>query len=142
MAETVVSGAVLLPEGAVLTEGAQWTVELQDTSLADAPAVVIGQAGGAIADPLIMEIPFEIAYEASAILETNTYTLQARIVDSAGSLLYVNDTAIPVLTGGAPSEDVSVPGVAVPPAEAIASTVAEASMVPDATASPEASPAS
>ena len=141
MAETIVSGTVLLPEGAILPEGAQWTVELQDTSLADAPAVVIGQAGDAIVDPLAMEIPFEIAYDASAILDTNTYTLQARIVDSEGSLLYVNDTAILVLTGGAPSEDVSVPVVAVPPAEAIASMVAEASMVPDVLSSPEASPA-
>ncbi len=132
---------MLLPDGAVLPEGAQWTVELQDTSLADAPAVVIGQVGDVVLDPFAVEIPFEIAYEASSILETNTYTLQARISDSAGMLLYVNDTAIPVLTGGAPSEDVMVPVVAVPPAEALASMAAEASMAPAAMSSPEASPA-
>ena len=84
------------------------------------------------------EIPFEIAYDAATILDTNTYTLQARLEDASGTLLYVNDTAIPVLTGGAPSEGLIVPVIAVEPA---ASMAAEASVAPGSVSSPEASPA-
>ena len=87
-------------------------------------------------------ISFEIPYDAAAILDANTYTLEARIQDAAGTLLFVNDTAVPVLTGGAPSEDLIVPVVAVP-AEATASMAADASAAPAAVVvSPEASPAS
>ena len=125
------TGVVTLPEGAVVPEGALWTLQLQDTSLADAPALVLAEVGGVV-DPAAPEISFEIPYDAAAILDTNTYTLQARIQDAAGSLLFVNDTAIPVLTGGAPSEGLSVPVVAVPPAEATASMVAAASVAPEA----------
>jgi putative lipoprotein len=127
----------VLPEGTVLPDGAEWKVRLEDTSLADAPAVLIAEAGG-VTDPTATEIPFEIAYDAATILDANTYTLQASLEDAAGTLLYVNDTAIPVLTGGAPSEGVSVPVVAVEPA---ASMAAEASVAPESVSSPEASPA-
>jgi uncharacterized lipoprotein YbaY len=40
--------------------------------------------------------------------------VHARIEDAAGTLLFINDTAIPVITNDAPSEDVPVPVVAVP----------------------------
>jgi putative lipoprotein len=135
--ETMVTGVVTLPEGAVVPEGALWTVQLQDTSRADAEAVVIDEADGVV-DPASTDIPFEIAYDAATILDTNTYTLQARLEDASGTLLYVNDTAIPVLTGGAPSEGLIVPVIAVEPA---ASVAAEASVAPGSVSSPEASPA-
>jgi uncharacterized lipoprotein YbaY len=141
VAATAVNGTVLLPDGTVLPEDAEWIVEIQDTSIADAAADVVGQAGDVVVDTAATEIPFEIPYEATAILDTRTYTLQARIVDSAGTLLYTNDTSIPVLTGGAGTEDISVPVVAVQPAEVAASMAAEASLAPDAMNSPEASPA-
>ena len=89
-------------------------------------------------DPTATEIPFEIAYDAATILDTNTYTLQARLEDASGTLLYVNDTVIPVLTGGAPSEGLIVPVIAVEPA---ASVAAEASVALGSVSSPEASPA-
>ncbi len=139
--ETKVTGVVTLPEGTVVPEGAYWILQLQDTSLADAPALVLTEVGG-LADPTAPEISFEIPYDAAAILDANTYTLEARIQNAAGTLLFVNDTAVPVLTGGAPSEDLIVPVVAVP-AEATASMAADASAAPAAVVvSPEASPAS
>jgi uncharacterized lipoprotein YbaY len=99
--------------------------------------VVVAEAGDVV-DPASTEIPFEIAYDAAAILDTNTYTLQARLEDAEGTLLYANDTVIPVLTGGAPSEDVSVPVIVVEPG---ASMAADASVAPASVSSPEASPA-
>ena len=46
VAESKVSGTFALPEGAVLPDGAEWKVRLEDTSLADAPAVLVNEAGG------------------------------------------------------------------------------------------------
>ena len=109
--ETAVTGTVLLPEGSTLEGAAEWSVELQDTSLADAPAVVIGTDGDAVTDATATEIPFEIAYDPTDIEETNTYTLSARIVDADGNLVFINNTSIPVLTRDAPSQDVETPVV-------------------------------
>jgi putative lipoprotein len=108
-----VSGTVMLPDGATLDGAAAWTVLVEDTSLADAPAATIGAAAGAVTDPSATEISFEAVYDASAVDEGATYSLNARIVDAAGDLLFVNDMAIPVITAGAPVEGVDVPVVAV-----------------------------
>ena len=48
--ETAITGASCCPEGTVMPEGAVWSVELQDTSLADVPAVTVGLDGGLIED--------------------------------------------------------------------------------------------
>lgn len=108
-----VSGTFELPEEAELPEGATWSVELQDTSLADAPAVVIGEDSGDIEDTSVTEVEFEIAYDPDQIIDTNTYTLQVRVEDETGNLLFVNDTAVPVLTDGGETTEVSFPVVAV-----------------------------
>ena len=110
---TTVSGSIVLPEGATLEGAAAWTVLVEDTSLADAPAVTIGAAAGAVDDPGATEITFDAIYDAASIDEGATYTLNARITDAAGDLLFINDTAIPVITNGAPVEGVVVPVVAV-----------------------------
>jgi uncharacterized lipoprotein YbaY len=112
--EPAVDGTIVLPAGTTLDEGAEWTIEVQDTSLADAPAIVVGQDGGTIDDPSATEIEFAAPYDAAAIDERNTYTLSARIVDADGNLLYANDTSIPVITSDAPSDDVDVPVIEVP----------------------------
>ena len=121
------TGTIILPEGVVLPEGATWSVELQDTSLADAPAVTIGQAGESITDLTVTAIAFEIGYDESLIDPAAVHTLQARIEDAEDTLLFVNDTVIAVITGGAPTEDVDVPVIAVQaePGEVMASEPGE-----------------
>jgi uncharacterized lipoprotein YbaY len=59
------------------------------------------------------EIAFELEFDPALVDETATYTLAAAVVDEEGNLLFVNDTTIPVITGGAPTEDVDVPVVLV-----------------------------
>lgn len=110
---STVTGSILVPEGATLDGAVAWTVLVEDTSLADAPATTIGAAAGAVEDSGLTEIPFAAVYDAALVDEGGTYTLNARIVDGAGDLLFVNDTAIPVITNGAPVQDVAVPVVAV-----------------------------
>ena len=111
--ELAVSGRIVLPEGSTLEGAAEWSLEVQDTSLADAPAEVIGVDGGSVADPAATEIPFAAGFDPASIDDGATYTLSARIVDGAGDLLFVNDTAIPVITNGAPVEGVDVAVIAV-----------------------------
>ena len=90
-----------------------WSIELQNTSLADAPAVLVAEAGGVIEDTSVTELEFAIPYDPEAIVDTDTYTLQARVEDANGDLLYVNDTAVMVLTDEGESTEVTFPVVAV-----------------------------
>ena len=99
----------MLPEGSTLEGAAEWSIELQDTSLADAEAVLIGADGDALTDATATEIDFEIIYDPSLIDDRFTYTLSARIVNADDGLLFINDTSIPVITNDSPIEDVEVP---------------------------------
>ena len=116
--EPSVSGRIVLPEGATLDGAIAWTVELQDTSLADAPATTISAAGGAIEDPAATSIDYAVGYDPASIDESATYTLSARIVSGTGDLLFITDTAIPVITSAAPVEGVDVAVIAVEAAAA------------------------
>ena len=79
---------------------------------ADAPATVIGEqvieTNGAQ-----VPIPYSVSYDPSVIDERHTYTMSARITDGDGNLLWINDTAIPVITQGNPTEGVVIPVVQV-----------------------------
>jgi uncharacterized lipoprotein YbaY len=92
---------IALPEDAVLI------VQLQDTSLADAPALVMGEYN-APTNGAQVPLPFAIPYDPAAIVDNHTYTLSARITDGQGNLLFINDTSIPVITNGNPTTNVEV----------------------------------
>ena len=102
-----VSGAVTFEDPDALPEGATATVQIRDTSRADAPAIVIGEQ--VITDASQFPISYEVAYNPNMIVENHSYTMSCRITDSGGSLLFINDTAIPVITRGFPSQDVEIP---------------------------------
>ena len=86
-------GEVTLPEGAVVT------VQLLDTSLADAAATIIGEQ--IIRDARGLPLAFRVDYDPAAIKDRNEYSLQATVRHD-GRLLYINDTVHLVLTRGAP----------------------------------------
>jgi uncharacterized lipoprotein YbaY len=121
---TAVSGTIVLPEGAVLPAGATWTVAIQDTSVSDAVAATIGETSSVVADPAAAEFEFEVPYDASLIDAAATYTLHAVIEDATQQALYVDDTATPVITGGAPTTGVTVEVVEATLADAAASMAA------------------
>ena len=74
-----VSGTVVLPEGSTVAGASDWIVEIQDTTLVDAPATVIGADAGVIADEGSTEIPFAAGYDTTSTDEQATYTVNARI---------------------------------------------------------------
>jgi uncharacterized lipoprotein YbaY len=108
--EPAVTGAITLPEDAVLPEGATWSIELLYVPDADAPAEVVGAASGAVADIMATEIPFAIAIDPDLIDDELEYTLSATVTDAEENLLYVNDidTVTPGVIEGEPQEDVVV----------------------------------
>ena len=109
LGESAVTGQVKFARDVRLPDGAVVVVSLSDTSLADAPAKELGRA--VIDNPGQLPVRFRVAYDPAAINPRNEYSLQARITDG-DSLLYVNDTVHPVLTGGAPNNsDVEVVSV-------------------------------
>ena len=105
--EATLSGTITTAQPAELPADAVIQVQLQDTSLADAPATIIGEqiipAAG-----VTFPIPFEITYNPNDIQDNHTYTMSVRIEDASGKLLYINTTSTPVLTNGAPTDNVEV----------------------------------
>lgn len=105
--QATVSGTVTYLQRIALPPDAVVTVRIEDVSKADAMAEVIGEkvihTGGTQ-----VPIAFEVAYDADQIEENHSYSLRARIEDGAGKLLFTNDTSVPVITRGNPTQDVEV----------------------------------
>jgi uncharacterized lipoprotein YbaY len=102
IATAKVTGTVTYRERLALPPNAVVQVSLQDVSLADAPAVVLGEqtitTGGAQ-----IPIPFEITYDPAAIDQRLTYSVPARITVD-GQLLFTSTTTTLVITQGNPSD--------------------------------------
>jgi putative lipoprotein len=94
-----------------LPEDATVSIQIQDTSLADAPAVVVGEQ--IITSATGFPVPYEVTYDPGQIVDNHTYTMSARITGGDGSLLFINDTAILVITQNNPTEDVEIPVIQV-----------------------------
>lgn len=90
-----------LPEGAVMT------LRLLDTTLQDVASKTIAEqqiTKGLNQPPLVVNL----GYNSQAIFGSNTYIVGAHIYDSNENLLFVNDTAFEVLTGGSPLDEIEI----------------------------------
>jgi len=72
------SGSVVLRESAVLPADTLLTVTLEDVSLADAPAVIVGQTQFEVRDQLT-PIPFTLVYPVPAVRPGSVYAARARL---------------------------------------------------------------
>ena len=106
-----VNGAITYPEPVALPEDAVVQAQIQDTSMAYALATVMGEQ--IITNPRQFPISYQVCYDPSQIQENHTYSMSVRIADSDGKLLYINDTHIPVITRGNPTENVEIAVIAV-----------------------------
>jgi putative lipoprotein len=106
-AEASVSGSVTYEDDVALPADALLTVQIQDVSSADGIAKVVGEEVIAVGG-LQVPIPYEVAYDTAEIDEQFTYSMRARIEDSAGTLLFTNDAAVPVITRGNPTSGVEI----------------------------------
>jgi putative lipoprotein len=102
-----VTGTVTYRERIALPDEAVVIVQIQDVSLMDARARVMGEQ---TIHPGGRQVPFSYAvpYAEDEIDERHTYSMSARIEDGEGNLLLISDTAVPVITQGNPTKDVEV----------------------------------
>jgi putative lipoprotein len=100
-----VTGTVTYRERIALPAEAVVQVTLEDVSLQDVAATVIGET--TITNPGQVPIPFAVEYDPSAIVPNNTYTVRARISVS-DDLWFTNTTAYPVITRDNPTHDVEM----------------------------------
>lgn len=97
-----IRGTITYRERITLTPGAMVTVQIRDTSHADASAQLVAEQ--VIKDPGQIPIEFRVPFSRGDIDPRNTYSISAEIVESDGRLAFINDTAYDVITRGNPSK--------------------------------------
>lgn len=100
------NGSVSYRQRIALRPGLTVTVQLQDVSRADAPADVLATAtmvtrGG---QP---PVPFTLTYDSAAIDDRHSYSVRATI-HQGEKLVWTSTTVNPVLTRGAPVDNVVI----------------------------------
>ena len=99
--DAVAMGTVGFMQPLEIPSGSTLIVQLQDTSLQDVAAKVLGET--VITDFSVIPIPFSVSYDPTVIDARFTYSISARITDEAGNLIFINTTAFNVITNGNPS---------------------------------------
>ena len=105
-----ITGEVTFKDKPTFEKGTEVLIQVQDTSKADAKAVVLGKK--TITDPKKTPIPFEVEYDDSKIKNTDRISLSVRI-SLKGKLLYINDTRIAVVNPPGKTKAVMAPVIAV-----------------------------
>ena len=102
-----ITGEVTYLQRIALPDDAVVTVQLQDTSRQDVAAEVLGEQ---VIETEGKQVPiaYEVEYNEGDIVDNHTYMMSARIEDGDGNLLFINDTAIPVITRDNPTSDVQI----------------------------------
>lgn len=106
-----VNGEITFNDPGALPLNSTVTVQIQDTSLADAAAIVIGEQ--IITNAEEFPIQYSVDYDADEIVDNHSYSMSVRITDSEGKLLFINDTVIPVITRDSATDDVEIPVIQV-----------------------------
>ena len=94
---SAVTGTLRYHARRALTPGSKVEVRVEDVSLADAPAILIGQQLFETEGNQV-PFPFEVPFDPADIDARHTYALSARITDPGGRLLFINTTAHHVIT--------------------------------------------
>jgi putative lipoprotein len=97
-----VTGTLSLKQKRPLPATAAVIVELQDVTLADAPATTIAEYKTTVGKQHI-PIPFILSFESAKIDPKHTYSVEARILIK-NELGFTNDASYPVLTQGNPAK--------------------------------------
>ena len=124
-----VTGSVTYRERIALSPDSSVQVQLRDTSYQDAASILIAEQ--VIHNPGQVPIKFKIDYNRDDLEPRNTYSISARITGPDGRLLFINDTAYDVITGGNPSNvDMLLVRVNAPAFEEVPVVVVGARMLP------------
>jgi len=102
-----VTGRVTYLQRIALPQDAVVVVRLENISRADAPAEIIVEKK-IETEGRQVPIPFELPYNPESINDKDTYNVNARILDGQGTLLFISDTVVPVITRDNPKSDIEV----------------------------------
>ena len=100
--QNTITGTVAYRERVALPPDAAIDVRLEDTSLQDAPAKLIGESVFAAAGQQV-PISFQLSYNPADINPAHTYQLRANITVN-GTKTFTSTAAYPVITRGAPMQ--------------------------------------
>ena len=100
-----ISGTVTYLDRSALPPEATLEITVEDVSLADAPAKIVGRLVRMPAGQV--PIAFEVPYVESAVVPHHRYSLRARVTVD-GQLRYISTTHTPVLTMGAGTSGVAL----------------------------------
>jgi putative lipoprotein len=100
--DPAVIGTITGPEGSSIPENALISVKLNDVSLADAPAITVGEQ--VLTRVNGFPVSFAVTYDPQDIEGNHTYAISVRIEDSSGDLLFINTSAYQVITRDSPSQ--------------------------------------
>ncbi len=101
-----VTGSLTYLERIALPKEAEITVHLQDVSLADAPAKIIGEQNF-YSDGNQVPFTFEVKYNPAEIIDNHTYVIRAEIrVD--GQLWFTTTQSYAVITRGYPTTGIEI----------------------------------
>ncbi|MFN8498564.1 MAG: YbaY family lipoprotein [Anaerolineae bacterium] len=100
-----VTGTVNKLDRSALPPTAVLEVSLQDVSLADAPAKVIGTQ--TIENPGQLPVNFSVSYNTAVIEDFRTYSVRATIKDG-GKLIYTSTQMYRAITRGAPTSGIEI----------------------------------
>ena len=104
--ESSVTGSLTYLERIAIPENAEISVQLQDVSRADAPAMIIGEEKFA-SDGKQVPFPFAVKYNPDQIMENHSYVVRGEIrVD--GKLMFTTTEAYPVITRGNPTSGIEL----------------------------------
>jgi putative lipoprotein len=101
-----VTGTVTYLVRSALPPDAVGNVQLQDISLADAPAIIISEQEFATEGKQV-PFPYELPYDPAQIQSNHRYAVRAQIT-LAGKLLFTSTQAYLVITGGNPTKDIEI----------------------------------
>ena len=124
-----VTGSVTYRERIALPQDSTVYVQLLDTSLQDAPSILIAEQ--VIHNPGQVPIKFKIDYNRDDLDQGNTYSISASITGPYGDLMFINDAAYDVITQGNPTNvDMLLVMVDAPTIEEVPVAVVGARMLP------------
>jgi uncharacterized lipoprotein YbaY len=106
MNKAAVTGVITHSHQMALPIGYVVTIQIVDTTKA-APGKMIAQQV-IESHGEVLPMPFEIIYDPGKINQDHEYCLLVKIEDSTGILLYTNNTTVPVISKGNPTQKVDV----------------------------------
>lgn len=90
-----INGSAFYLERIALPENAVFEATLEDVSLMDVPAIILGST---VIKSFTIPVSFSIHYNSDAIKPGHRYNVRGKITVD-GRLIFITDTAHPVLTG-------------------------------------------